>query len=436
MQQSRQLGSLAAAAAFLLAALAAAPALAHPGDLDTQFGTNGLVEPGLPFGEEGAESVVVARDGSIYVGGATGSPSFNQPFDFLLAHYTADGQPDTAWGNHGRITTDFGGDDDIHALALQKDGKIVAAGSADLHQVGQGRSFALARYLPDGSLDQHFGTAGKVVTAFGPGNQEIAAVAIQGDGKIVVPGYTTAATTGHPHLATIARYLSNGQVDTHFGAGGIATTLLGGDTSTFSAVAVQKNGRIVAAGSATANNVRHFIVARFLKNGSADSSFGSGGSVDALFGGTDSHATAAAVQSDGKIVAAGMSNVGGHYDFAVARFTGKGQLDASYGSQGRALVDFGSDDEARAMALQSDGKVVVAGSGGPSGSPSGFALARLTKKGGLDASFGQGGKVFTALVLPGGADAVALQKGSRILVAGYEGQIFVSGIAMARYLGK
>src|SRR2546426_2863336 len=149
--------------------------------------------------------------------------------------------------------------------------------------------------------------------------------------------------------------------------------------------------------------------------GDLDATFGIGGRVLTDFGGGD-RARAVALQADGKIVVAGSSSAGAvGADFALARYNPGGSLDPTFGSGGRVLTDFGVDDEARAVALQADGKIVVAGGFGGAF----FALARYNPNGTLDTSFGSEGRVFTNFGGRDGARALALQADGKIVAAGF-----------------
>ncbi len=246
------------------------------------------------------------------------------------------------------MTTDFGGTDIANAVVLQSDGKIVA--------VGQDSSdFALARYNADGSLDSSFGTGGKVTTDFGGSDAALAAV-LQPDGKIVAVG-TSAADFA------LARYNTDGSLDTSFGTGGKVTTDFGGTDQAWAAV-LQPDGKIVAAGLASAD----FALARYNTNGSLDTSFGTGGKVTTSFEGSD-QARAVVLQPDGKIVAVGWDN---GVEFALARYNTDGLLDSSFGTGGKVTTDFGGSDAALAAVLQSDGKIVAVGFANTTD----FALAR------------------------------------------------------------
>ena len=237
-----------------------------------------------------------------------------------------------------------------------------------------------------------------------------------------------------------------GQLDPSFGVGGTVVIEFPSSYSGARAVAVQADGRIVAAGFAHTNDsiISDFALTRYDTDGTLDPTFGTGGAVRTDFGGRFDEALAVAVQADGRIVVAGNSSDAGGYDMAVARYNSDGTLDTSFDGDGTALVDFGSESSARAVALQPDGKVVLAGSVthpvGAGCCVSDFALARLTSAGVLDSSFDGDGRVITDFLA--GADnghdaaqAVLVQSDGRIVAAGggVAGGASVD-FAVARYL--
>jgi uncharacterized delta-60 repeat protein len=237
-----------------------------------------------------------------------------------------------------------------------------------------------------------------------------------------------------------------GQLDPSFGAGGTVITEFPSSYSGARAVAIQADGRIVAAGFAHTNDsiISDFALARYDTSGALDPTFGAGGRVRTDFGGRFDEALAVAVQPDGRIVVAGNSSDASGSDMAVARYNSDGTLDLSFEGDGLALVDFGSEASARAVALQPDGKVVLAGwvshPVGPGCCVSDFALARLTSAGALDSSFDGDGQVVTDF-LPGAdnghdaAQALLVQADGRIVAAGagVAGVVSVD-FAVARYL--
>jgi uncharacterized delta-60 repeat protein/uncharacterized repeat protein (TIGR01451 family) len=270
------------------------------------------------------------------------------------------------------VTTDFAGDLD-HALdvAVQEDGKIVAAGYA--RRFATSYDFALARYNADGSLDTTFGGDlpfpapgdGKVTTDFAGGLDIAHGVAIQGDGKIVAAGWAFAPVSGTQDFSDdfgLARYNIDGSLDPTFGVVGKVTTDFGGDLDYASDVAIQEDGKIVAAGVARVPG-NDFALARYNTDGSLDPTFDGDGKVTTGFAGFDS-AYGMAIQADGRIVAAGLTLAGRFSaDFALARYNTDGSLDPTFNGDGKVTTDFaGRDDEADAVAIQGDdGKIVAAG---------------------------------------------------------------------------
>jgi uncharacterized delta-60 repeat protein len=375
--QKRQLVTLLLA--LTLVAARAAVVAANPGDLDPSFGTGGTVTTAIGT-KSGAFGVAVQGDGKLVAAGPTGDPF---PNAFALVRYNPDGSLDATFGSGGTVTTAFGTLLSFaKAVALQGDGKIVVAGDIETLDtqlpvvVPKPVAFALARYNPDGSLDATFGSGGTVTTAIGISGSAWA-VALQGDGKIVVPGDTQTTALGDEVFA-LARYNPDGSLDATFGAGGTVTTAFGTISDQFNAVAVQGDGKIVAAGvSQTAAGPDSFVLARYNPDGSLDKTFGSGGTAIGTTTNGD-YANAVALQGDGKIVAVGYTETTYHdpVAFALARYNPDGSLDATFGAGGTVTTAIGTiADAGHAVALQGDGKIVVAG-GTRTVTGDAFALAR------------------------------------------------------------
>lgn len=381
----------------------------HPdGRLDSAFGVGGKTTTTFDDDVEG-RAVAVLPDGRVIVAGGP-NPFSASLHNFALARYNPNGSLDLTFRGVGRVTTDFGGDDFAAAVAIQPDGKIVVAGET-LDLVGGFSGFGLSRYHPDGRLDLAFGTGGKVVTRFGGYDSAFPfALSLQPDGKIILAGGVSLA--GDAGAFALARYRADGGLDLAFGTGGKVVTNFG-ETGYIAGLTVQPDGRIVVAGHSFDSERSNFTVARYRIDGSLDPSFGTGGKVITGFGDHDG-AFAVAVQSDGKIVVAGISLASGNVTFALARYASDGGLDPGFGSGGKVVSDFGHGEEAFALALQPDGKIVVAGGSASVGSD--LVLARYDADGRLDASFGTGGKVTGDL---GGTDAASrlvLQPDGKILV--------------------
>jgi uncharacterized delta-60 repeat protein len=298
-----------------------------------------------------------------------------------------------------------------------------------------------------GGLDPRFGVQGKVLTNFSAGSYEIAhALAIQSDGKIVAAGYSAASGTSSSHFA-LARYTSGGRLDRRFGANGKVLTDFSGSGSIDSAnaLAIQSDGKIVAAGYSFASGTTpsDFALARYNPDGTLDPTFNATGKVLTDFSGSGSGdaANAVAIQSDGKIVAAGYSLASGSpWDFALARYNPDGTLDTTFNATGKVLTHFsgsGSGDTATALAIQSDGKIVAAGGSYASGPPQDFALARYNPDGTLDPTFNSTGKVLTDFSGSGSVDfayALAIQSDGKIVAGGFSSPSGTSDFALARYL--
>ena len=393
------------------------PVAAAPGDLDQSFGTGGKVVTRDGACSQASALAIQYNDGKLVVAVDFWCLS---PKTFALRRYNPNGIVDSSFGTGGKVTTDFGGSSSAYALAIQADGKLVAAGGAL-------NDFALARYNSDGSLDSGFGTGGKVTTDFG-GSSGATALAIQADGKLVAAG-----VAGDDFA--LARYNPNGSLDPNFGIGGKVTTDFGGSDRA-NALAIQADGKLVTAGVAG----DHFALARYNPDGSLDSNFGTGGKVTTDFG--DSNGVGArdlAIQADGKLVVVGTKVVGflGN-DFALARFNADGTLDSSFGTGGKVVTNIGGHDGAIALAIQTDGKLVAAGTTTvtPADDDFHFALARYNPNGSLDSSFGTGGKVITShfpnFFADGeGASALAIQLDGKLVAAGFA----TSDIGLARYTG-
>jgi uncharacterized delta-60 repeat protein len=338
------------------------------GSLDPSFSGDGKQTTDFGAGDR-ASGLVLQSDGKIVALGYTLRGGGGQ--DFALARYNPDGSLDPSFSGDGKQTTDFGGTmDEARDVALQPDGKIVAVGSA----FGDARDFALARYTPDGSLDATFSADGKQSTDLGA-DDAASSVAIQFDGKIVAAGYAGGGDFESPTDFALARYNSDGSLDASFSGSGVQSTDLGGDDAA-SGVALQPDGKIVAVGYAGPGGVYDFALTRYNPDGSLDPSFSGDGKQTTHFDGNDA-AWGVALQSDGKIVAVGHAGVGARPgDFALARYNADGSLDPTLSVAGKQTTDFGWDDAAHGVALEPDDKIVAVGITGPMNGGRDFALAR------------------------------------------------------------
>jgi len=314
--------------------------------------------------DEGADVIAVQSDGRIVMVGHSSAWGSGTGYDFALARYNSDGSLDTSFGTDGKVTTDFGSSyDHANGVAIDADRRIVVVGASFQ---STSYDFALARYNSDGSLDTSFGTGGKVTTDFNSSYNYAHGVAIDG-GKIVLVG-----RTGDDFA--VARYNSNGSLDVTFGGDGKVTTDFGGAFACALDVAID-GGKIVVAGcSRQGGTGEDFALARYNSNGSLDTTFDGDGKVTTDFGGSVDVANGVAVDAAGKIVVAGYSyqgEAGLQTDFGLARYNADGSLDTTFGTGGLVTTDFGFNDTACGVAIDGDGKIVLGGH-----SRYDFALAR------------------------------------------------------------
>jgi uncharacterized delta-60 repeat protein len=416
------------AVTLALTLLAPRWAQAAAGDLDTRFGNGGTVQTDFSGGDDYGFGVKIQADGKTVVVGESGVyPLFHS----ALIRYKANGALDKTFGNGGKVVAplDSGGDG-LTALAFQPDGKIVVAGSV-IHN-NFTLAFITARFNPDGSLDQTFGTNGSVETTFGDSEAEGNDVVLQADGKIVVVGFSGAGSYSNNNNFALVRFNPDGTLDQTFGTGGKVISNAGTATS----VALQSDGKLLVGG--TDESSRHeFMLTRFNSNGTLDTSFGTLGMVTTPIGSGDAFSFGIGLLSDGRIVLAGYSETTQDHDFTVACYTSSGTLDQTFGTGGIATTDFSgrSDDIPYALAVQPDNKIVVGGRSGiyPTFN---FAIARYTSAGQLDQTFGAGGKVVTLVAHDDNGYALALAAGKITLAGAIASDQKPFDFGVARYLAR
>jgi len=401
---------------------------AQDGVLDPTFNSTGKVTTSFSSAYDYGKSVAIQSDGKIVVAGVYSNSTTD---DFAVARYNSDGTLDGGFGTGGKVTTSIGSHNDAgYGVAIQSDGKIVVVGATSN---GTNNDIAVVRYNSNGTLDGGFGTGGIVTTAVGSSDNPGNGVAIQSDGKIVVVGY---AHIGLTDDFMIVRYTDVGALDAGFGASGIVTTPIGSVGDVANSVAIQADGKIVAAGYTFNGTNDDFAVVRYNSDGTLDTGFGTGGKVTTAIGSAEDIGYSVAIQADGKIVVVGYAHMSTD-DFAVVRYTSGGVLDPTFNSTGKVTTDFGSGtDWAYSVALQLDGKIVVAGFAFSSATKIG--VVRYNSDGTLDNPFGISGKVTTAIGSSGDyGNSVALQADGKIVVAGSS---YNSGsdadFAVVRYSGS
>lgn len=398
---------------------ATATGFAQAGTLDDAFGNVGIVSTSMSSSNDFCTAAGLQSDGKIVLSGKSNN-------NIGLLRYHANGTLDMSFGDSGMVSTDLGTiSDNAESMAIQPDGKIVACGK-------NSNDIALLRYNSDGSPDSTFGVDGLVIFDFGSQADEARDVILQENGKLILVGNTNTDPA-------VARFHADGIVDSSFAENGIFTFDAGSGSQNFHAVALQSNEKVVITGTAN----QDVLIVRLETDGSPDSSFGVDGmTILDIDNGSEDDSRAILIQADQKIVIAGTTEMNFTEDFLLMRFLNDGTPDNSFGNNGVVHLDLatGSYDYGRSLAIQSDGRLLVAGfaSFGSLGSDDKFALARFNPDGSADAGFGDNGTVFTSLGPSHDVgQKVLIQPDNKILVAGHSlvADAFSYGFAAVRYLG-
>jgi uncharacterized delta-60 repeat protein len=324
------------------------------GSLDTSFASSGVFDISFgPFGDIGM-AVALQADGKIIVAG-TGTE--NNTDQFFVLRLTANGDLDSTFSGDGYHLFGFDGPARANAVAVQDDGRIVVAGRASTDS-----AMAIARLTTTGGLDPTFDgdgdSDGKVLIDFALGHDEAWDVVVQDDGRILVAG--TAATIDGS-FAAVVRLLADGSFDTSFGPGASGATAI--DFGTYSegrGLTLQENGKIVVTGFT--DYLTSVAVARLTDGGILDPSFDGDGMVTRDFGIGSDEGRDVAVQRDGRVVVAGSVEGATGPDATLMRFTSTGDIDTSFGSGGETIIGLSSPSVLYGMALQpTDGQIIAAG---------------------------------------------------------------------------
>jgi uncharacterized delta-60 repeat protein len=430
--------------------------LLSAGVLDPTFGTGGYTLAG-PLSAQAVQ--IQPLNGDILAAGEIYPTSTGG--DFRVVALTPSGTLDSSFGSGGSVTTDFAGKEDrLQAMAVMSDGRFVAAGWAD---TGTGSvkglpvtnyDVAVARYLPGGSLDTSFGTGGKVTTNISTYSttdtfnkrDEANAVVVQDDGKIVVGGYsyTPQGTTE----GVLVRYNTNGTLDTTFGGTGLVQINLPNFNSDgVWALAILRdpanaaNDKIVTMEAPKTSSGYSVGVARYNLDGSLDASFGTNGRMVTTVPGVSLGDWAMALQSDGSVVVTGYYQYtnGTPQDTFLLRYTAAGVLDSTFGNNGIVVFDAGGSDVGYSVAIQpSDGKILVAGY---SSLTNGSAfVARFQTGGTLDTTFGSNGEALDTFANSGSSfHGLAVQSDGKIVAVGgatsTSRKTTTNNFLIARFLG-
>ncbi|MCB0417201.1 MAG: hypothetical protein H6617_11800 [Bdellovibrionaceae bacterium] len=396
--------------------------------LDTTFGSGGIVTTAIGTSDDRIYAVAIQSDGKILVGGT----SYDTKTNFALARYLTDGSLDTAFGGgDGKLTQSVGsGDDSIFAILLLSDGSFFVAGSTT---VSTGNTdFVLARFFSDGTLDTNFGSSGFATRDFGLASAADMALALltDGNGRLIVVGQ---ADDGTQKDFAVARYETTGSPDTTFDSDGFATYAVTTGDDTARAVTLDDVGRVLVAGQTEAD----VAILRLKSNGALDTGFDTDGMrVVSITSGTDV-ATSLKVRSGGEILAGGVARQGSTSDAMLIQFHTDGSTDLEFGTNGTAVYSLSTStsraDAANALVLAVGDKPLFAGKTN-NGSDFDWLLARTRFSGSEDFTFDTDG--FFSLDFAGGLDeahAIALQNDGKILVAGEAHNGSNADFALIRY---
>ena len=399
--------------AFLLALCFAFPfvTFSQDGSLDNTFGIDGIVTTSFgPYTQARLSDLALQADGKIVVIGYFDNDQFPlNDTEYRIIRYNANGSLDNSFGNNGSVNSSY----NVRHVKIQADGKILVQGNENL-----------ARYYTNGSLDNTFGIDG-IVTC---GSTDFA---IQADGKIVITSSESVSQTTYGAWS-IKRYNSNGSFDTTFGIDGVAIiTQIPTVYGYVSNLAIQTDGKIIVNGYQNVEGSR-FLLARFNTNGILDNTFGVDGITYYDNYSVFDRDLVLAIQADGKI----LSYVGTNNSAQkIARFNTNGILNNTFGNFGVITAQVGYCNCVD-FALQNDGKIIVVGFSNNNGQND-FTLNRFNTNGSLDNTFGVDGIITTSIGTESYARFVAIQADGKIVVAGNSidgsGDVFQSVFTIVRY---
>lgn len=370
--------------AFFISTLTLGTLQVTKAQLDPTFATSGIFQTG---GIGNFASVQQQPDGKYVMAGTI----YGVSSDFCIMRLLNDGTLDASFDGDGVGQYELGvGSDYGRSICLQTDGKIVVGGQYD----NGGNEFGVLRVNADGTPDNTFGTLGLAHTDIGPLNEDLYAITIQSDGKIVAVGAAREASASF-HAVTLCRYNVDGSPDASFGTGGVVCVNLSGEGERANDVGLQADGKIVVCGE---HNITG-LVARYLPNGDLDSTFGTDGRsffpTTTLF----TRYLKLLIQADGKIVVVGEESSGTDNDILIVRYNSDGTLDTSFPSStssGYLTLDPTSlNEKGSAILQQTDGKYLIAGE--TSTSTNSALLVRLNTDGSYDPTFGIGGVMIEEL---------------------------------------
>lgn len=309
---------------------------AFASELDPSFGVDGRIAIEIGSHGDRAHALAIQSDGKILLGGSSADGS---TLSFSLIRLLPDGSPDSSFNGDGTVLIDLGrGDDEILALGVTPEGDILAGGYS---YNGSNRDFALLRFKADGSLDTTFGNQGKVLTAVGNNNDEITALAVDAEGAVLVAG-SAEGTNGR--VIVLGRYLADGSLDEQFSDQGLSLTGIGNDVLA-QGLAVNEDGRVIVSGSYTDGEVTRMVLVGFTADGLLDPEFGTNGVATTHYTREVSEGYGIFQEEDGSLFIAGSIGPEGERAAALFRFTAEGVPDSSFGEDGVLVTDVGPEDD-------------------------------------------------------------------------------------------
>lgn len=396
------------------------------GSIDSTFGIHGLatISPGNL--DSKSTTSAIQTDGKIIIGGHAGG-------NFALVRLTSSGNLDQSFGDSGKVVTAIGthGAADVNALALQSDGKIIAAGNS---YDGTFHYFTLIRYEANGLVDSGFGTSGVVVTHVGTTDSYILSILLENNDKIIVAGWVQA---GPKTDIALARYQTNGLLDSTFANNGIQITDINGKFDYARALAFEADQKIMVAGNTqTSTNESISLLGRYTTAGILDSTFGTNGFITTSFPGAPySRANSIIIQPDGKIVTLSdaWTLLTGY--FALARYESDGSPDNTFSSDGKIMASVEPGNNwGGALALDGNGRLLAVGTCMDTATTiTHMALLRFTPIGDPDIGFGNNGQLKIVIGTTDLGTSCLIQPDGKILVAGYSFLISKNKFSVERY---
>lgn len=411
--------------------------------LDATFGDNGIVITDIEDSDH-LYNLLLQSDQKIIASAMQGGhPWFGGTERMAVVRYLPDGSLDPGFGDNGVASIRFNYYwQQLYNIALQQDGRIVLGGNVSYERTETKEiveDLAMTRLNTDGSLDTTFGNGGLVVTDLGTEIEIVNEVLVQEDGKIIAAGRSTHGYVGSFAGFVMVRYESNGVVDSSFGIKGVVQTDIREFVDMTGAV-IQPDGKIILSGYVHEEGfLRDFIMARYNSDGTIDSLFGNNGIVQTDLDGQNKMdlATSILLDPDGKIVLGGYANftyMPAQTDIGVVRYQSNGRLDSSFVNNGVSVIQFGDRSRLQAMARQSDGKYLLTGASNLTDTVQQWFIIRLKSDGQLDSTFGGSGIFLTDIEGENEfAAALVIQADGKIVVGGVKNGLDYQDLALARY---